>query len=111
MAAIREVLDCRSEPSNPEDKYTISVIKNKTITRHLLQKVSRLCLLFAKEIVAKGMESESLGSESPSLALIERHLGFPIDRDVHVDLTVYPNFHCSIYSYIIIFRLIKNFFS
>ena len=58
------------------------------------------------------MESEPLGSGSPSLALEtswvsnrsrSTHVG------LHVDLTVYPNFHCSIYSYIIIFRLIKNF--
>ena len=69
MAAIGEVLDCRREPSNPEDRYTIAVIKNETITGHLPWKVSRLCSLFAKEIVAEGMESEPLGSGSPSLAL------------------------------------------
>ena len=39
MAAIGEVLDCRREPSNPEDRYAIAVIKNETITGHLSRKV------------------------------------------------------------------------
>ena len=51
------------------DSYAIAVIKNETITGHLPRKVSRLYSLFAKEIVAEGMESKPLGSGSPSLAL------------------------------------------
>ena len=83
MAAIGEVLDCRREPSNPEDRYAFAVIKNKTITGHLPRKVSRLCSLFAKEIIAEGMESVRSGN--PSLALRnflrDIHLGFPIYHD------------------------------
>ena len=88
------------------------MIKNKTVTGYLPRKVSRLCSLFAKEIVAEGMESEPLGSGSPSLALRnflrDILVFFPIAINT-LDLTVYPNFHCFIYSYIIIFRLIENF--
>ena len=51
-----------------------------------------------------------MGSGSPSLALRTSWLSNRSrSTNVHVDLTVYPNFHCSIYSYIIIIRLIKNF--
>ena len=48
MAAIREVLDCRREPSNPEDRYAITVIKDETIIGHLPRKVSRLCSLLSE---------------------------------------------------------------
>ena len=110
MAAIGEVLDCRREPNNPEDRYAIAVIRDNYRT-FSTESIS----LFAKEIVAEGIDVEPLGSGSPSLALrnflrdILAFQSIAINTRTHVESTDYPNFHCSIYSYIIIFRLIKNF--
>ena len=47
-AAVGEVLDCRREPENANDRYAMAVVKSDTIVGHLPRKLSRILSLFAR---------------------------------------------------------------
>ena len=47
-AAVGEVLDCRREPDNANDRYAMAVVKRDMIVGHLLRKLSCILLLFAR---------------------------------------------------------------
>ena len=47
-AGVGEVLDCRHEPENANDRYAMAVVKSDTIVGHLPRKGSRILSLFAR---------------------------------------------------------------
>ena len=47
-ASVGEVLDCRCEPDNANDRYAKAVVKRDTIVVYLPRKLSRILLLFAR---------------------------------------------------------------
>ena len=47
-AAVGEKLECKREPSNSRDRYTVAVVKDEVVMRHVPKKISKLCSVFSR---------------------------------------------------------------
>ena len=46
--ALDEELGCSRELNNPNDSYTVSVLKRTQVVGHVLRKISRMCAIFLR---------------------------------------------------------------